>query len=98
MQMMRLALLWVVLFTSTLGASPKTVVQIDIDSAITPAMAAYVKDVILYAEAADIMEQHPLTTQLRYLNTLREIATENNSTTLFPIPIEFMNFFGKKAA
>lgn len=48
------------------------------------------------AEAADIMEHHPLTIQLRYLNTLREIAAENNSTTLFPIPIEFMNFFAKK--
>ena len=48
------------------------------------------------AEAADIMEQHPLTIQLRYLNTLREIAAENNSTTLFPIPIEFLSFFGKK--
>ncbi len=48
------------------------------------------------AEAADIMEQHPLTIQLRYLNTLREIAAENNSTTLFPVPIEFLSFFGKK--
>jgi regulator of protease activity HflC (stomatin/prohibitin superfamily) len=49
------------------------------------------------ADAADIMEQHPLTIQLRYLNTLREISSENNSTTIFPIPIEFLQFFGKKS-
>ncbi len=48
------------------------------------------------AEAADIMEKHPLTIQLRYLNTLREISVENNSTIVFPIPIEFMSLLGKK--
>ncbi len=48
------------------------------------------------AEAADIMEKHPLTIQLRYLNTLREISAENNSTILFPIPIEFLSLLGKK--
>lgn len=47
------------------------------------------------SEAADIMEQHPLTIQLRYLNTLREVAAENNSTILFPIPIEFLSLLGK---
>ena len=38
-------------------------------------------------EAAALMEEHPMALQLRYLQTLSEIATENNSTTLFPIPI-----------
>ena len=39
-------------------------------------------------EAASIMAREPITIQLRYLQTLAEIATENNSTTVFPIPID----------
>jgi regulator of protease activity HflC (stomatin/prohibitin superfamily) len=49
------------------------------------------------AEAADTMQKHPMTLQLRYLQTLAEIATENNSTTLFPVPIDFLAAFQKKA-
>jgi hypothetical protein len=40
------------------------------------------------AEAADVISRHPAALQLRYLQTLVEIAAENNSTTLFPIPID----------
>jgi regulator of protease activity HflC (stomatin/prohibitin superfamily) len=40
------------------------------------------------AMAADVIRQHPAALQLRYLQTVAEIATENNSTTLFPIPLE----------
>lgn len=47
-------------------------------------------------EAASLMEKHPIAVQLRYLQTLREIATENNSTTLFPIPIDMLDYFMKK--
>lgn len=51
-------------------------------------------------EAAAQMEAHPIAVQLRYLQTLREVATENNSTTLFPIPIDlietFMDYMRKK--
>jgi len=48
-------------------------------------------------EAAKLMEKHPVSVQLRYLQTLSEIATENNSTTLFPIPINlFESLFDKK--
>ncbi|MEO0292828.1 MAG: slipin family protein [candidate division WOR-3 bacterium] len=43
--------------------------------------------------AAKLMEQSPITIQLRYLQTLREIATENNSTTIFPLPIELFKPF-----
>jgi len=43
------------------------------------------------SEAAHIMQKEPVSIQLRYLQTLSEIATENNSTTLFPIP---MDLFG----
>jgi len=44
-------------------------------------------------EAAEIIEDHPVAVQLRYLQTLREVATENNSTTLFPIPIDLVTPF-----
>lgn len=47
-------------------------------------------------EAATLMEEHPIALQLRYLQTLREIASENNSTTLFPIPIDLMRPFMDK--
>ncbi len=47
-------------------------------------------------DAAALMEQHPISLQLRYLQTLREIAAEKNSTTLFPIPIDLIDVFLKK--
>ncbi len=50
------------------------------------------------AEAAKIISQDPATLQLRYLQTLSEIATENNSTTIFPIPIEILKPFLEKQA
>jgi regulator of protease activity HflC (stomatin/prohibitin superfamily) len=45
------------------------------------------------AEAAEIIDRNPIALQLRYLQTLAEIATENNSTTLFPIPLDFLRTF-----
>lgn len=42
------------------------------------------------AEAAAVIGKEPAALQLRYLQTLAEIATENNSTTIFPIPIDLM--------
>ena len=42
------------------------------------------------AQAAAIMAREPMTLQLRYLQTLAEIATENNSTTIFPVPIDVL--------
>jgi regulator of protease activity HflC (stomatin/prohibitin superfamily) len=47
-------------------------------------------------EAADILAQSPQALQLRYLETLTHIAAENNSTILFPLPIELLNPFLKK--
>ncbi|MGD8352655.1 MAG: slipin family protein [Pseudomonadota bacterium] len=47
------------------------------------------------SEAADILSPNPQAIQLRYLQTLREIATENNSTTLFPIPMDLISGFMK---
>lgn len=45
------------------------------------------------AEAAGVIAQEPAALQLRYLQTLTEIAVEKNSTILFPLPMEFMKAF-----
>ena len=48
-------------------------------------------------EAAQTIQDFPYALQLRYLQTLREVSAENNSTTLFPIPIDlFKPFFRKE--
>jgi regulator of protease activity HflC (stomatin/prohibitin superfamily) len=49
------------------------------------------------AQAAAVIGREPATIQLRYLSTLTEIASEKNSTILFPIPIELFRAFGGKA-
>lgn len=48
------------------------------------------------ALAANEVSKNPVTLQLRYLQTLSDIATERNSTILFPLPIEMMRAFGAK--
>src|SRR5687767_5949555 len=51
------------------------------------------------ADAAQILAEQPSALTLRYLQTLREIATEKNSTTIFPVPIDLLKPFlnsGKK--
>jgi regulator of protease activity HflC (stomatin/prohibitin superfamily) len=45
------------------------------------------------ADAARILSEQPSALTLRYLQTLREIATEKNSTTIFPIPIDLLKPF-----
>ena len=49
------------------------------------------------ALAADVIRDHPAALQLRFLQTVVEIAAENNSTTLFPIPIDIFTPFIEKA-
>ena len=52
------------------------------------------------AEAAAIIQTHPIALQLRYLQTVREMSAENNTTTIFPVPLDlFKPFFSaaKKA-
>ena len=44
-------------------------------------------------EAAKIIQDHPVALQLRFLQTLSEVAAENNSTTLFPVPIDLFKPF-----
>src|SRR5215212_641212 len=47
------------------------------------------------SDAANVMSQNPISLQLRYLQTLVEIAAEKNSTTIFPVPIDILNpFYG----
>jgi regulator of protease activity HflC (stomatin/prohibitin superfamily) len=47
------------------------------------------------AEASRIISDHPTALQLRFLQTLTEIATEHHSTTIFPLPVELLKPFGK---
>jgi regulator of protease activity HflC (stomatin/prohibitin superfamily) len=50
------------------------------------------------AEAARVLQSQPASIQLRYLQTVTEIAAENNSTTIFPLPIELFRPFFQRAA
>jgi len=45
------------------------------------------------SEAAEIISRHPATLQLRYLQTLTEIASEKNSTIVFPLPLDLIQMF-----
>jgi regulator of protease activity HflC (stomatin/prohibitin superfamily) len=49
-------------------------------------------------QAAAIIEMHPVALQLRFLQTLVEVASENNSTTIFPVPIDLLAPLLKKSA
>ncbi len=43
------------------------------------------------SEAADIMQEHPIALQLRFLQTLSDLASENSSTVVLPIPIDLLS-------
>ena len=45
------------------------------------------------ADAAQVIAQHPIAYQLRYLQTITEVAAEQNSTLVVPIPVEFLKAF-----
>ena len=45
------------------------------------------------AKAAEVIATEPVTLQLRYLQTLVEVASEHNSTTIFPVPIDLIKAF-----
>lgn len=49
------------------------------------------------AQAADIIAREPTALQLRYLQTLVEVASEHNSTTIFPVPIDLFKAFMERA-
>jgi regulator of protease activity HflC (stomatin/prohibitin superfamily) len=48
------------------------------------------------AQAANVISANPAALQLRFLQTLTEVATEKNSTTIFPVPIDLLTPFLKK--
>lgn len=48
-------------------------------------------------QAAQVIGQAPAAIQLRYLQTLTEIAAEKNSTILFPLPVEMLRYFSAQA-
>jgi regulator of protease activity HflC (stomatin/prohibitin superfamily) len=48
------------------------------------------------AEAANVISVNPAALQLRFLQTLTEVATEKNSTTIFPVPIDLLKPFLEK--
>ena len=47
-------------------------------------------------KAAEMMGEHPISVQLRYLETLVKVAADHNTTTLFPIPIDLIKIFFDK--
>ena len=47
-------------------------------------------------EAADIINESPIAMQLRYLQTLTQIAAERNSTIVFPIPVELLHAVSRR--
>lgn len=48
------------------------------------------------ADAAEVIGKHPVAVQLRFLQSLVEVASEKNSTTIFPVPIDLLTPFLKK--
>lgn len=49
-------------------------------------------------DAAVVIEKHPVALQLRYLQALKEVAAEHNSTTIFPLPIDLVTPFTQHLA
>ncbi len=47
------------------------------------------------AQAANVLAQEPMAIQLRYMETLVQIAEEKNSTIIFPVPLEFITIFAR---
>ena len=43
------------------------------------------------AEAADVLSRYPMAIQLRYLQTMREISSDRNTTTFFPLPVDLLS-------
>ena len=48
------------------------------------------------ADAAEVIGKQPMALQLRFLQSLVEVASEKNSTTIFPVPIDLLTPFLKK--
>lgn len=48
--------------------------------------------------AAEVISESPIAIQLRYLQTLTAIASERNSTIVFPVPLEMLSFLADKSS
>lgn len=48
-------------------------------------------------KAAEVISESPIAIQLRYLQTLTQIASEKNSTIVFPVPLEMLSFLANKS-
>ena len=51
---------------------------------------------LMFLGASDVIGRNPVALQLRFLQTLAEIATENSSTIVFPVPIDILKAFMKE--
>jgi erythrocyte band 7 integral membrane protein len=49
-------------------------------------------------KAAEVISESPIAIQLRYLQTLTQIASEKNSTIVFPVPLEMLSFLADKSS
>jgi regulator of protease activity HflC (stomatin/prohibitin superfamily) len=63
--------------------------------ALQIAAAAELKASRMLADAASVMAQYPGAMQLRFLQTVAEVATEKNSTLVMPIPVELLSVLGR---
>jgi regulator of protease activity HflC (stomatin/prohibitin superfamily) len=50
------------------------------------------------SNAAELLERRPAAIQLRLLSTMTEVASEKNSTLIFPVPVELLRFFERMAS
>ena len=48
-------------------------------------------------DAAEVMKDHPMAMQMRFLQTLSDLGTENNTTIVFPVPIDLLSPFVRPA-
>ena len=75
-------------------------VKVQIGRQLTKGLGAMVQGELEAATAlsaaAEIIDRQPATLQLRYLQTLTEIANEKNSTIVFPLPIDLITMFIKR--
>jgi regulator of protease activity HflC (stomatin/prohibitin superfamily) len=46
-------------------------------------------------DAAEIIKDHPMAMQMRFLQTLSDIGTENNTTVVLPIPLDLLNLYAR---
>ena len=71
--------------------------HVDLPQEMQRAMARQAEAERELTDAAEIISDHPSALQLRFLQTLVEVAAENNSTVVFPVPVDLLTPFMQKA-